>query len=303
VRSGEMVWKSRKLHGLSLRDHAPTIVGDLAIVTTNPVKAFHATLDQQQNLLLRQAGFQGPDDRYIPGTAEDVVREQDAIVEYLQKNPAEQTFYALRLSDGEQPWIAPIFYTGGLHNPPTPPCFNPRTGDVFVFIRSAYGTWDGGGEVRPYTGVGRLDLTSGRVELVGHGHVSKDPGRPPGQKDMPWMTFNYIGDETQTLSCSPRYLFSNHQGFLGSLDLTTGMTASVYGKRDTYGGFYGPGNFGWENQGGYEKARQAGQPFGIVNEWHGPDKAIVSVVGEYVYYPTGSQVICLKGRQPDAPQP
>jgi hypothetical protein len=111
---------------------------------------------------------------------------------------------------------------------------------------------------------------------------------------MPWSTFNTIGDETQTLSCSEEWLFSSHQGFLGSLNLETGLTRNMYGKRDTYGGFYGPGNFGWENQGGYEKARAAGQPFGIVNEWHGPARAIVSVAGNRVFFPVGSQVLCLE---------
>ena len=68
---------------------------------------------------------------------------------------------------------------------------------------------------------------------------------------MPWMTFNYIGDETQTLSCSSNTLFCTHQGYLGALNLTTRLTDRLYGKRDTYGGFYGPGNFGWANNGGY----------------------------------------------------
>jgi hypothetical protein len=204
-------------------------------------------------------------------------------------------FYAFRVSDGQEPWIAPILYTGGPHNPLTPPCVNPQTGEVFTQLRSAYGIWDGGGEVRPYTCFGKLDLATGRIILVEHGYKSKEPGRPPGAKDMPWMTFNYIGDETQTLACAPDYLFCNHQGFLGSLNLTNGITRSLYGKRDTYGGFYGPGNFGWENQGGYEKAKAAGQPFGIVNEWHGPAKAMVSVAGGRVYFPVGSQVICLAG--------
>ena len=88
------------------------------------------------------------------------------------------------------------------------------------------------------------------------------------------------------------------QGYVGSLEFATGRTKNFYGKRDTYGGFYGPGHFGWANQGGREKARQAGQPFGLVNEWHGPAKAVVSVAGPYVYFPVGSQVICLKGATP-----
>ena len=292
---GRLAWKSRKLAGLSLRDHFPVLAGGLALATANPVHEFHWTLTTHQEMLLKRTGFTGADNRSIPAGPGDVEKEQDFILEHLKARPSEQTFYAFRLADGREPWTSPVLYTAGLHNPPTPPCVNRATGDAYVFLRTAYGVWDGGGEVRPYTSPGRLDLKTGRVTLVNHGYPSKDPGRPPGARDMPWMTFNYIGDETQTLSCSPEFLFANHQGYIGSLNFRTGLTRNMYGKRDTYGGFYGAGNFGWESQGGREKARAAGQPYGLVNEWHGPAKAIVSVVGPYVYFPVGSQVICLKG--------
>jgi len=296
VNTGTRLWTSPKLPGLSLRDHAPVVVRGLVMVTTNPVKDFHTIMDQNQQMLLAPIRFTGKDNRYIHGTPEDVRREQDRIVQHLKAHPAEQTLHAFRVEDGGEPWIAPVLYTGGLHNPLAPPCFNPRTGEVFVHVRSAYTTWDGGGEVRPYTGVGKLDLHTGRIALLEHGHRSTEPGRPPGRKDMPFASFNTIGDETQTLSCSPEYLFSNHQGTLGSLRFATGLTAVKWGKRDTYGGFYGPGTFGWEDQGGEAKARAAGQPFGLVNEWHGPARGIVSVVGNRVYFPVGSQVLCLEGR-------
>lgn len=296
VTDGKLIWKSRKLAGVTVRDYAPVIARGLALVTTSPVKDFHTILGEHQNMLVKRSGFTGKDPRYIPGTADDVRAEQDFIVDFLKRHPEEQSFYAFRLEDGSEPWIAPILYTGGLHNPLTPPCVNRETGEVFTQVRSAYGTWDGGGEVRPFTGFGKLDLATGRVELLGHGYPSKEPGRPPGARDMPWMTFNYIGDETQTLSCAPGCLFCTHQGYLGSLELKSGKTASLHGKRDTYGGFYGAGNFGWEDKGGLEKALAAGQPYGLVNEWHGPARAIVSVAGNRVYYPVGSQVICLEGQ-------
>lgn len=295
--NGKLLWKSRKLAGLSVRDYAPGIVRGLALVTTSPVKDFHTILGQHQAMLVKRTGFTGKDNRYIPGTPDDVRKEQDFIVEFLKSHPAEQTFYAFRLADGLEPWTAPILYTGGLHNPPTPPCFNPHTGEVFTQVRSAYTTWDGGGEVRPFTGFGKLDLATGRVELLGHGYPSKDPTRPPGDKDKPWGCFNYIGDETQTLSCSAEQLFCTHQGNLGSHDLKTGLIANRFGRRDSYGGFYGAATFGWENQGGYERARAAGQPYGLVNEWHGPARAIVSVAGGRVYFPVGSQVLCLEGTE------
>jgi hypothetical protein len=68
----------------------------------------------------------------------------------------------------------------------------------------------------------------------------------------------------------------------------------VWGKRDTYGGFYGPGTFGWENQGGEAKAAKAGRPFALVNEWHGPARGVASVAGGRVYLNVGSQVLCLE---------
>ncbi len=297
VKDGTLAWSSRKLPGLSLRDYFPVIVGGLALVTTNPAKHFHAALGEHDNLLVARTGVTGREKRYIPGTPDDVAKEQEAILAHLRASPHDQTFFSFRVKDGKEPWVAPILYTAGLHDPPSPPCVNLKTGEVFVLCRSAYGVWDGGGEVRPYTGVGRLDLKTGRVALVGHGHPSKEPGRPAGAKDMPWASFNTIGDETQALSCSPDLLLCTHQGFLGSMQFADGRCRSLFGKRDSYGGFYGPANFGWESQGGLEKAKQANQPYGIVNEWHGPARGIVSTAGRFVYYPTGSQVICLVGKE------
>jgi hypothetical protein len=296
VANGAVRWKSRKLPGLSLRDYAPVIVGELVFVTTNPVKDFHTILTQHQEMLIARTGFTGKDTRYIPGTAEDVRAEQDAIETFLRAHPDEQTFHALRMGDGAEPWIAPILYTGGLHNPPTLPCVDRATGELFVQLRSAYGSWDGGGEVRPLTCFGRLDPATGRVTLVEHSYRSNEPGRPAGAKDVPWGTFAYIGDETQALSCAPGRLFSNHQGNLGMLDLVTGRVTNLFGRRDSYGGFYGAANFGWEDKGGLEKAAAAGQPFGLVNEWHGPARAIASVANGRIYYNVGSQILCLVPR-------
>lgn len=293
---GAVLWTSRKLAGLTLRDYAPVVVGGLVLVTTSPVKDFHTILDEHQAMLIRRAGFSGKDPRYAPGAEPEVRAEQEFIVDFLRAHPEEQTFYALRLADGTEPWVAPVLYTGGLHNPMSPPCFNPVTGEVFTQVRSAYTTWDGGGEVRPFTGFGKLDLTTGRVALLGHGYHSKDPSRPAGDRDKPWGCFNYIGDETQALACAAGRLFCTHQGNLGEMDLATGFISNLFGKRDSYGGFYGGANFGWENQGGPERAKARGQPYALVNEWHGPARAIVSVAGRRVFFPVGSQVLCLEER-------
>ncbi len=293
VSDGRVLWTSRQLSGLTLRDYAPCIAGGLVFVTSCPVQDFHAVLRGDEEFLTKRTGFEGKDRRFIPGTAEDVVKEQTAILERLKVRPDLQTFFALRLTDGTEPWTAPILYTAGCHDPMTPPCVDRETGEVFVILRSAYGVWDGGGEVCPNTCFGSLDLKTGRVRLVAHRYPSKDPSRPPGAPDTPWGTFNYIGDETQALSCAPGSLFSNHQGFTGRLDRSTGLISKVWGERDTYAGFYGPRVWGYENQGGPAKAAAAGKPYALINEWHGPARSIVSVAGGRVYYHSGSQVLCL----------
>jgi hypothetical protein len=76
------------------------------------------------------------------------------------------------------------------------------------------------------------------------------------------------------------------------LDLGTGRVTNLFGRRDSYAGFYGPANFGWEEKGGLEKAAAAHQPYGLVNEWHGPARSIASVADGRVYYNTGSQILC-----------
>jgi outer membrane protein assembly factor BamB len=298
VATGRLVWSSDRLHGLSLRDYFPTVVNGLVLVSTNPVDGFHDVMNRHQEMLLARVGRKSGDDdyRFVPGGPAEVEAEQQAIVDYLRQHPDEQTFYALDIETGQQPWVAPVLYTSGLHNPPAPPCVDRATNAVYVLVRSAFTVWDGGGEVRPLTGVGRLDVATGRVTLLEHRHRPPDESRPAGSPDMPFASFNTIGDETQALSCAPGWLFSNHQGFLGSLNLETGRCQSLFGRRDTYAGFYGPGVFGWEDQGGVAKAQAAGQPYGLVNEWHGPARGIAAVVGQQVFYIAGSQVLCFEGK-------
>ena len=291
--TGKLHWTSRQLPGLTLRDYAPCLTGGLAFITSCPVQDFHAVLRGDEEFLTKRTGFQGKDKRFIPGTAEDVEKEQEAILQRLKERPDLQTFFALRLSDGIDPWTAPILYTAGCHNPMTRPCVDRQTGEVFVILRSAFGIWDGGGEVCPNTCFGSLDLKTGRVRLVQHSHESKDKSRPPGAPDFPWASFNYIGDETQALSCSPSLLFSNHQGFTGSLDRKTGEVQRLWGERDTYAGLYGPRLWGYEDQGGPQRAAAAGKPYAAINEWHGPARSILSVAGGRVYYHSGNQILCL----------
>jgi outer membrane protein assembly factor BamB len=292
--SGNLIWKSKKLQGLSLRDHAPTIWEGLAIVRTNPPDGFHTVLNRNGDLLkeIQRAIPLAPEDRVLSDKWNDVMMketperreaEQAGVVKYLKENPHDQTFYALQLEDGKEPWIAPILYTGGLHNPPTPPTFHPETGELYVYYRTALTNYLRG--VRRYSALGRLNRETGLIDF------SWPEMRHP-QED--WYGFPLIGDETQALSMMDNILISTHQGELGGLDLTTEKTKHIWRGRDTYGGIFGPGAVA----GGFEGARELatkGYLTGMPNEWHGPDRSILAIAGGRMFWVVGSHVVCLAG--------
>lgn len=288
---GRLLWKSRKLEGLSLRDQGPTIWRGLALVRTNPADSFHTVLDRNGELLeqiQRTIPLDGEDEVLLDKWGDFVLRprphrrqaEQDGVVKHLRENPHDQCFYAFDLRDGSEPWIAPVLYTAGLHNPPTPPTFNPDTGEIYTFCRSAMTYWLRG--VRRYNALGRMDRQTGRFDLY---WPSTDEG---------WHAFPMIGDETQSLSMMGGILVGNHQGILAGLDLGSLRAFDIQPTRDTYGGIFGPGAV----EGGFERAERLAMEeylVGMPNEWHGPDKSICAIAGGRMFWVTGSQVVCIGG--------
>jgi len=295
---GRLLWKSRKLAGLSLRDQGPTIWRGLAVVRTNPADSFHTVLDRNGAVLkqTQQAIPASEEDKVLLDKWGDLIMhptprrrraEQDGIVAYLKEHPFDRCFYALDLWDGTEPWIAPVFYTAGLHNPPTPPTFHPQTGALYTFCRSALTYYVRG--VRRYNALGRIDRQTGRFDFT---WPTRDDGRS-------WYAFPMIGDETQSLSLMGDMLVGNHQGMLGGLDLETERAVTIWAGRDTYGGIFGPGAV----EGGFERARtlaQEGYLTGMPNEWHGPDRSICAVAEGRLFWVVGSQVVCLGG--PEVPR-
>lgn len=289
---GKLLWKSKKLQGLSMRDEAPTIWKGMVVVRTSPADGFHEVMNRNQNLLAAvQKEIPVADgDKFIGDKYANLFRftperhkaEQVAVLKYLRENPADQTFYALKLEDGTEPWIAPIFYTCGLHNPATAPTFNPKTGECYTYYRTALTNFSRG--VRPYTGVGRIDPATGLVENLWHAQ-----GDAPG-----WSDFATIGDETQALSLMGKILVSTHQGTLGGLHPVTRKWFPIVNARDTYGGIFGPGVLpgGWE---GEKKFQRDGYLVNMCNEWHGPDRSIVAIAGKRMFWVVGSQVVCVAG--------
>ncbi len=297
---GKLIWKSAKLNGLSMRDHAPVIWQNLAIVTTNPAISFHQAAGENPAILTQaqKALPVEPEDKIIQDkwgtysmklTPRRLAAERKAILAFLDKNPQEKTFYAFDLESGREPWTVPVLYTAGLHNPPTPPTFNPHTGDLYLWVPTALSNYSAGvpgGAIA----VGRLDRKTGLVDILWHTNGDK----------VGWA-FDFVApaDETQSLSLMGGILLNTHQGIIGGMRLDNLKWHKVYIARDTYGGIFGPAVVPGSFQGA-DKVHANGQLALMANEWHGPDRSVVSIGDGRLFWVAGSQVVCIGG--PDTPK-
>ncbi|MGM0491157.1 MAG: PQQ-binding-like beta-propeller repeat protein [Planctomycetota bacterium] len=291
-REGELLWRTPKLPGLSLRDQGATIWKGLAIVRTNPADAFHTVLGRNGELLesiQRKIPRQSTDEVLLDKWGDLLMAprprrreaELQGVKRYLKQNRHDQCFFAFALEDGSEPWIAPILYTAGLHNPPTPPTVHPGTGELYTLSRSALTYYVRG--VRRYSCLVRLDRKTGMPNWVWPEYEAKNRG-----------DFPMIPDETQALGMMGSQVVGTHQGVLGSLDPETGVVTPISRTRDTYAGIFGPGALPGKFKGAEEFA-QRGFLTGMPNEWHGPDRAIVSIAEGRMFWVAGSQVVCIAG--------
>ncbi|UCF17054.1 MAG: PQQ-like beta-propeller repeat protein, partial [Phycisphaerales bacterium] len=295
---GKLFWKSAKLEGLSMRDQGPTIWKGLAIIRTNPADSFHTVLGRNGDVLkkIQLSLPKASEDKVLLDKWNDLIMhptprrraaEQHGIIEYLEENKYDKCFYPLRLDDGTEQWTAPVFYTAGLHNPPTPPTFNPKTGELYTFCRSALTYYLRG--VRRYNSMGRISRQTGRFDF----------NWPVRDFERGWYPFAMIGDETQALSMMGDTLVCTHQGTVGGLDLKSLNVTTIWAGRDTYGGIFGPAAVPGGFDGAKKMARE-GYLTGMPNEWHGPDRSICAIAEGRIFWVVGSHVVCIAG--PDIPK-
>jgi hypothetical protein len=273
ARTGEVAWTSEPLYGQTARDGYPVVVRSgqrgLVVVRTNPVVNMAQRIAQDRHLLCQSAGVDDSDWRKLDawtksdralGTPELWRKEQAAIVRYLQDHPEARSFFVLDAQTGKETGIAPVLWCAGCQAIGTPPVVMPD-GRLLVFYRSAYGNWNHG--VAPLVALGVLDLADNRITPLQH-----TSGKQP-----PWNTFWGTADESQNFVVAGSTLLIVHQSTLSALDLATRKLRPIWGERDSWGGFR---NLPWAR-----------------NEWNGPARGGVAVVGQTLYWQTGSRLLCL----------
>jgi len=241
----------------------------VAIVRTNPVIQMSRLIAQDRHLLCQSGGVDDSDWKKLAawiktkeamGTPELFEKEQAAICDYLAKHREAQTFFVLDAETGKLLPTPPVLWIGGCQGVGTPPVVLPD-GRLLVFYRSVYGNWNDG--VAPLVALGLLDLDKNRIEPLQHVHGTNPP----------WGLFWGTADESQNFLVARDTVIIIHQGTLSGFDLETRKLFLIWGKRDTWGGFK---NLPWAR-----------------NEWHGPARSGVAIVGNRIYWQTGSRILCI----------
>ena len=270
--TGKLIWVSEPLNGQTARDYYPVIAQangkTFVIVRTNPVQNMAQHIARDRQLLCQVVGIK--DDwkaidewtksEKAKGSPELWAKEQEAIVHHLRENRDAQTFFVFDAETGKELSPMPVLWVGGCQGVGTPPVVLPD-GRLLVFYRSAYGNWNLG--VAPLVALGLLDLTTSRITPLFHAH-----GMTP-----PWNTFWGTADESQNFVIARDTLLIVHQGTLSGFNLRTGELFRICGERDSWGGFR---NLPWAR-----------------NEWHGPARSGVAIVGNRIYWQTGSRILCI----------
>jgi hypothetical protein len=213
--------------------------------------------------------------------------------DYLADHPAEQTFHVFDQRDGRRPWLAPIGFTVGLHSTASPPTFHRETGELYTWATTSLNAYAAG-------------VPGGTSAVV---TVERDSGdiRPLAPDRLPRGVRERFGepsDETQSLSLMDGILINTHQGSLHGIELDSMNYVKIIPQRDSYGGIFGvrynptrPPLKGFTTQS--KIAHREGKLVQMANEWHGPDRSIVAVSDDRLFWVVGSQVVCVAG--PDVP--
>lgn len=276
--SGSLVWTSEQLTGQTARDFYPVVTRmrghTFVVVRTNPVLNMAQQIARDRNLLGRGVGIDDSGWRKLDawtrspqaaGNPDLWGKEQAAIVAYEREHREARTFFVLDAGTGKEALTAPVLWAAGCQGVPAPPDVLPD-GRLLTVYRTAYGHWSFG--VAPLVALGLLNLSDGHIA----------PLQFVNGVQPPWNTFWGTADESQNFVVANDLVLVVHQGTLSGFDLTTNRLFPIRGERDTFAGFR---NLPWAR-----------------NEWHGPARGGVAVVGQRVYWLVGSRVLCLAAGEP-----
>ena len=213
VRSSDGVelWRTQ-LHGLSLADRYPVVVGDKVIFRSQPNYNF--------NIILRE-GDEVLDGTYNNGTYQPLLADWNAdwvgvrarILNYLAQEPSKQTFFVLNTNTGQSAGIVPVLYTYGNNDTPNTPVVT--SNGVYITYRARHGIQNDSGTIHVSSKydaeLGILNLNT--LDITGL--TSAEPVSGVAQ-------FRMTSDEPAMLSMSGNILYVDNWERLGGINTSNG---------------------------------------------------------------------------------
>ncbi len=220
--SGQRLWRSQKLPGVSFRGYHPVVAPDGSVmVTVSPalsLDSFEPILHdmarqifgdfaswrhtKEENARLREENFK------LMEKPETYKAQLTYIRKRLSEQPEYQTFFVLDPDTGKQKFVAPIVYAESMNGTGAPPVVT-TDGKVIVkfraLLRSRYEHYS------PFLNVGYLDTQTGNITPI------MDQTRTYGWHDSLLL----VHDEQCQLSVSGRVLINTHQDNVNAMDLDT----------------------------------------------------------------------------------
>jgi hypothetical protein len=221
-RDGKMLWRSKKLPGISFRGYHPVIAPDGSVMITvtpaisldsfnpilhNMVKEIFGDFaswrhTKQENERLRRENFA---EMEKPDT---YAKQLSYIRKRLTEQPVYQTFFVLHPDTGMQKFVTPIVYAESMNGTGAPPVVTPDGKVVVKFralLRSRYQHYS------PFLNVGYLDTSTGYITPI------MDQSRTYGWHDSLLL----VHDEQCQLTVGGRVLTNTHQDNVNGMDLDT----------------------------------------------------------------------------------
>lgn len=214
---GEELWRA-PLQGQSLADRHPVVAGESVYYRSQPLDFFHKLLQEDGDDVMDRAGPR------LADWAADWAAVRPAILAHLAANPGQQTFFALRASDGARRGVAPVLYTFGGNDPPAAPVVGGAT--LYLPYRARHGIQtDSASAVHVST---RYDAELGAMsaetlDIAGLGTSS---------------TFSYqfrlTSDESAVVTLAGDTLLVDSWERLGGLNLASGELVHVAGVSNSW---------------------------------------------------------------------
>ncbi len=214
--TGAEVWR-RSLRGQSLGERYPVVSGNVVIYRSQPLYNFSSLLREGDETLNR-AGPRGGNTFDPAVWAADWNAVRPHILNYLNSQPAKQSFFVLNGGDGTPRGTAPVLYTYGNGDIPNLPVIGPA--GVYLTYRPRHGIQTDSNTVHVSTQydaeLGQLDLNT--LDITGLRSNAPMSGGPE---------FRMTSDEPAMLTMGGNILWVDNWERLGGLNVSTGQLLHV----------------------------------------------------------------------------